>query len=187
MRLFVFILILLGLFSSCKKEYANGFIKYTIKKGHHRSTSEMDFLRTGNLVFKCKFDESAVYTSIDPVNQYDINKLYGFSECSDHHQKNSARFGWRWLNGKLEILAYVYNDGNFSSQKIGDVEIGEVYDYSIIILEEQYAFRLNNTQIYMPRTNDCNVGLYYKLYPYFGGDEKAPHDIRIYIKEDYLR
>lgn len=187
MRPLLAIALLLTLFGSCRKEFVDGFLKYTILEGKHRSVITMDTQQGDELSFKCRFDESAKYTSVDPVNQYDINKLYGFADCSDNHQDNSARFGWRWLNGNLEILAYVYNDGVFSFRKIGDVSINEIHEYSIVITDEQYIFRLDNNQIYMSRTNNCNVGLYYKLYPYFGGDEVAPHDIRIYIKEDYSR
>jgi len=28
----------------------------------------------------------------------------------------------------------------------------------------------------------CNVGYYYRLWPYFGGDETAPHDITIHMR-----
>ena len=35
----------------------------------------------------------------------------------------------------------------------------------------------------LPRTSATSKAEGYKLYPYFGGDESAPHDIFIYIKE----
>ena len=35
------------------------------------------------------------------------------------------------------------------------------------------------------RGGDCNADLYYVLGPYFGGDEEAPHDISIYMREIY--
>ncbi len=35
----------------------------------------------------------------------------------------------------------------------------------------------------MPRASTTVKSSGYKLYPYFGGDEFAPHDVRVWIKE----
>jgi len=35
----------------------------------------------------------------------------------------------------------------------------------------------------MSRASSTATAVGYKLYPYFGGDEAAPHDINIWIKE----
>ncbi|MEO5783498.1 MAG: hypothetical protein ABIQ07_09520 [Ginsengibacter sp.] len=35
----------------------------------------------------------------------------------------------------------------------------------------------------LPRTSTTAKAIGYKLYPYFGGDETAPHEIDIWIKE----
>src|SRR5690606_41284654 len=55
-------------------------------------------------------DSSCVYKNPHPENQDDINKLYGFSDCTSLHHANSARFGWNWKDGALRIHAYCYVD-----------------------------------------------------------------------------
>src|SRR5215207_256029 len=68
-------------------------------------------VQTGELKFTVRFDSSAIYETNNPENQYDINKLYGFSDNSALHHQFSARFGWRWSDGALRLFAYVYNEG----------------------------------------------------------------------------
>ena len=46
--------------------------------------------------FVVKFDSTSIYNTLIPSNQYDINKLYGFSDNDSVHHLYSARFGWRW-------------------------------------------------------------------------------------------
>jgi hypothetical protein len=62
--------------------------------------------------FVAKFDSTAIYPAVitDYNHAYDANKLWGFSE-GFNNQYNSARIGWRWLNGQLQLLAYVYVKG----------------------------------------------------------------------------
>lgn len=181
-RFIPFMIFLLSILPGCRK-LEDGYTVYKIKEGKHHSTRSIDFLKSDALSFYAKFDESAIYQSKDPVNQLDINKLYGFSECNQQHQKNSARFGWRWLSGQIEIMAYVYNDGQNSWKHVGYVNPGEKHLYTIRIVEDKYEFLLDGNSVMMDRTSKCDIGFFYKLYPYFGGDETAPHDIRIWIED----
>jgi hypothetical protein len=177
--LVIVVLCLLG----CGKVQLDNHTVYTIKKGQHSSGNHFDTQTSEVLTFEAKFDKSAIYQTVLPSNQYDINKLYGFSDCNQQHHTNSARFGWRWFKDKLEIHAYVYNDGVRKSKFIRSVAIDEMTSYELTIESSYYKFRVGSTVIEMNRTNNCEVGAYYKLYPYFGGDETAPHDIKIVIKE----
>jgi hypothetical protein len=174
------------LFSSCTK-FENGFEVYKIEQGEHSSNHLVRTLAHDYLMFNCTFNQSAKYTTVDPVNQGDINKLMGFADCNDSHQKNSARFGWRWFNGELQIHAYVYNDGVRSSEFIRAVGIGSNHSYKIQMTSDTYEFTVDNTTVSMPRTNDCEFGVYYMLFPYFGGDEVAPQDITILVDEQGSR
>jgi hypothetical protein len=179
----VLLILILFVTTTCKKEWLGKYRIYTIPEGKHHSTHEIQGLVRDGIMFNAKFDESAEYTSETPINQFDINKLYGFADCNNQHHTNSARFGWRWMNGEIEIFAYVYNNGVLEYKKMGSVNPNENHYYEITIYKDSYAFSLDNTYVNMSRTNRCNTGFYYKLYPYFGGDEKAPHDIRIFIDE----
>ncbi|MDX5422996.1 MAG: hypothetical protein LPK14_12135, partial [Hymenobacteraceae bacterium] len=118
----------------------------------------------------------------DPANQADINKLYGLSDCSTDHHTNSARFGWRWYENRLEIHAYTYLNTVRRSALIGTVALGAPATYELQLKDGEYLFILNGKRLALPRA--CTgKGEGYQLYPYFGGDETAPHDISIVIKE----
>lgn len=62
------------------------------------------------------------------------------------------------------------------------VEPGEVYEYKITDNETEYVFSING--LVESISKGCSGGgKNYRLYPYFGGDEVARHDIFIKIKE----
>ena len=134
--------------------------------------------------FTVRFDSSAIYQTTDRENQYDINKLYGFSDNNMDHHQYSARFGWRWSDGALRLFAYVYNEGKVESKELSAVNIGEEIHCSIKVQSDTYLFSLNNQLTEMPRKSTTLTGKGYQLYPYFGGDELAPHEVDIWIKRE---
>jgi hypothetical protein len=158
-------------------------VKYIIPSGKHESKqSSYKVMEIQKLKFKVKFDSSAIYTTTSPGNQADINKLYGVADCETLHQSNSARFGWRWYNSKLEIHGYTYKGGTRHSVFIDSVPLNEFHEYEIIFNDEEYQFRLDSKTVKLPRS--CKgVAKGYQLYPYFGGDETAPHAVTIWIEE----
>ncbi|MEJ7609539.1 MAG: hypothetical protein WKF88_00010 [Ferruginibacter sp.] len=199
MKKFHVVAVLLFLLLSCKKESISTvpevitdpapvpvipFTKYTIGAGQQFSAGNA-FLQTSysELKFMVKFDNSAVYTTTDPANQYDINKLYGFADNNAHHQQFSARFGWRWSDQKLRLFAYVYNNGVRDSRELGIINIGEEINCKIKITPTAYIFSMNAITESLPRTATTAKAEGYRLYPYFGGNESAPHEINIWIKE----
>lgn len=193
-------LLLLSFLQGCKKELvtymgppkpvevpakpALPFVEYTIKEGEqYCDKNDLTQVEYTEQKFWVRFDSSAVYRTIDPGNQFDINKLYGFSDNKADHHDYSARFGWRWSENALRLFAYVYNSGQRSSQEIGAVAIGKEHYCSIRVAGDHYVFTLNNTVVSMPRTAPMPSAVGYKLFPYFGGDELAPHQVKIWIKE----
>ena len=187
---------LLFLLMSCKKEVSSllrnshggststQFTKYTIRQGQNYC-DENKFTQTSysQLSFIAKFDSTAIYSNVNPDNQLDINKLYGFSDNNSAHQDFSARFGWRWSENALRLFGYVYNNGIRSSKELGTVAIGAENNCSITVNPKSYVFALNGKIDSLPRTSTTAKATGYKLYPYFGGDETAPHTIYIWIKE----
>ncbi|MBA2403377.1 MAG: hypothetical protein H0V66_01290 [Bdellovibrionales bacterium] len=129
------------------------------------------------------FDSSAIYSTNNPDNQGDINKLFGFADCNSHHHTNSARFGWRWFNGQLEIHAYNYVKKVRQYQLLEVIQLNRPYAMSISATNDKYTFRIDDRQYNMPRGCSAAVTFKYLLYPYFGGDEKAPHDIVIELNK----
>lgn len=172
-------------FWACEPTLDIPFEKYTVPKGKHYSTYKVELLQNDYLAFQAQFDESAIYTSVTPENQWDINKLFGLSDCNSQHHENSARFGWRWLEGKIEILAYCYVGGTRIVENIGATMPFQVNNYEIQLTDSLYIFRMDDSTISIERQKPCDVGGYYLLFPYFGGDETAPHDTNIYIKRSY--
>ncbi len=135
------------------------------------------------LKFVVKFDSSAIYTTQTRNNQLDINKLYGFADNNGHHNLYSARFGWRWYNNELHLFTYTYNNGVRSSSDLGKIDIGKEHQCSIKVVESSYIFTLNGKATSTLRQSTAAAAVGYKLYPYFGGDEVAPHTINIWVKE----
>ncbi len=160
------------------------FIRYTILKGQqYCDKSTYQAIKYDQLSFIVKFDSSAIYQTISKDNQGDINKLYGFSDNNAQHQQYSARFGWRWSNNALRLFGYIYNKGVRSYKELGTVNIGTEYSCSIKAVDSTYIFTLNGKSVTMPRESKTVQAEGYKLFPYFGGDEVAPHTISIWIKE----
>ncbi len=171
---------------SCEERVLNPIELYQIKKGNHHSTRKVELLQTDKLRFFATFNNTAIYSSKIAENQWDTNKLFGFSDCNSHHHENSARFGWRWIEDRIEVLTYTYVDGQREIFKIGETSIDTKKFYSIEVTEDQYIFEFDNETISVERSNSCRRGIYYLLFPYFGGDETAPHDISIVIERVML-
>jgi hypothetical protein len=132
--------------------------------------------------FTAKFDDTGRY-NLGNVNQYDINKLYGFSDCFSSHHRNSARIGWVWnlSTSKMEIHAYTYADGKRNYKYITSVPLNKTIYYSIAIDSRNYIMTADGISVSMERGCKSKNANGYKLYPYFGGDEVAPHNITIEI------
>ncbi len=161
----------------------SSYVKYTISAGAHFSDkSVLREITLTEMNFKVKFDSSAIYKTIDPLNQYDINKLYGFSDGNDHHQ-NSARIGWSWNDNALRLYAYTYYNGVRDSKEITSVNIGAEVLCTIKFSAAEYVFKSGNSTVTMPRFVTTTIVKGYQLYPYFGGDETAPAEIRILIQD----
>lgn len=157
---------------------------FLIRTGEHYSTPRlMETFESGKLAFKATFDESAKYQLSDASLQDSKNKLMGFSDCNSLHHENSARFAWQWFNDRLEIYAYCYVDSMRVEKFIGPVDLNEENLYEIAATGTEYVFYLNGEKkAAVTRTAQCNDGLNYMLYPYFGGTLPAPHDVRIAIE-----
>ena len=158
------------------------FTQYTIRAGQHNcDQNSFKSVKTSEMKFMARFDNTAVYQTLDPWNQYDINKLWGFSEGLNH-QYNSARIGWAWNDGALRLYAYAYKNGVPQYQEITPVTIGTDITCSIKLSGNSYIFTVNGIAVTLPRASSTATASGYQLYPYFGGDEVAPHTIYIWLK-----
>lgn len=158
---------------------------FTIKEGKHYSDKwAHKLLRAVNLSRKVEylvnFDRRCLYT-VDGVDRFDINKLFGFSIGLNHHG-NSARFGWRSNGEEIIISAYVYREGVVETVVVGSVSPGERFKASIEVIGRKYRFTaVGPGQI--SSISEFNAGTCFypglSLWPYFGGSRTAPHDMSI--------
>ncbi|MCT4641659.1 MAG: T9SS type A sorting domain-containing protein [Bacteriovoracaceae bacterium] len=155
---------------------------YQIKKGKHSASGLHTSSFSGDtLKFSAKFDQTAVY----PQDYTDggWNKLYGFSDCSSQHHKNSIRIGWRWYNNELQIAGYGYENANRFSRHIESVPLNESVLYQIKALEDEYEVTIGQNSYYFKRGCSDKKSIKYKLFPYFGGSKTAYQDISIDLDE----
>lgn len=158
---------------------------FTIGKGDHYSAPRKSGLYRGEkITFKAYFNETAKY-DLGDEDQLDTNKLYGSSDCGSFHQQNSARFGWRWNNERLEIMAFTHVGGQFFYEYIASAALNKSYQYEIMLSQDKgsYIFNFNGKTVTMPRGCKDSIMKGYKLYPYFGGNKVAPHEMLIKVEE----
>lgn len=133
------------------------------------------------------FTDYCLYDLMD-ADQGDVNKLFGFSiGC---HHRTSFRFGWRpnLKNHTIEIVGYEYHDGiRQKTMPIREVKLNCRYTYTLIYspVEKMITYKVWKMPTdYNIISNEIKLSKYYgfgyTLGAYFGGNEKAPHNIVIY-------
>ena len=160
---------------------------FLIKEGNHYHTG-IDGGWGGRryLARQAYFYADTAYESVTPANQFDINKLTGFSDCgavfSNHN--NSARFGWNWdpITKMIKLHAYTYVNGDRQYSYIKSVPLKTVVTLSLTLDGYFYIFQADAVTVKMPRHCDSNRAWGWLLFPYFGGDETAPHNMHIWLK-----
>jgi len=161
---------------------------YTIKKNNHSSGFHLGLTFKNSIKFSARFLDGCLY-KIDDNDKYDINKLFGFSTSYFHH-KNSARLGWRCNDeNSIDLFAYVYVnskrvDGHIY---ICTVELHDEFECEIIDTESSFVFKVKTEfedhfhLINIEKKWDWFLFHYY-LYPYFGGNKTAPHDMKMIVE-----
>jgi len=181
MKKLIGLFILIALFSCEKMDWDNG-TKYIIKKGKHKSIVNIAPLYGGGIKSSCKFDSSAIY-NLGNENQGDWNKLIGFSEDIRIHE-NSARIGWRWNleREQIELGYYCYIKGEIDDNKGHICWVGINKPFQFMIRDDQekqnYIIDINGNYKVIHHGQKFDDKKFWS-YPWFGGDETAPHDITI--------
>lgn len=161
---------------------------FRISRGKHRARP----LRLGiwwnrkSFAWKVKFTESCRY-DLKSNEQYDINKLCGIGYLPGHH-KHSARFGWVYDReiDRVVLHAYCYVNGQRITKSICSCDIGKEYDLQLLISDRSYSFFIYEKDAV---NGSCAIGrsrkqkLGYQLGIYFGGNQVAPHEIKIELKK----
>jgi len=158
--------------------------EYTIAKGKHRSALRFKPVFVDEcMAFKVRFDSSSVYTLSNREDQWDMNKVWGFSEYLFSPHLNSARIGWNYRDGQLYLRPYSYCNG-VSQLDPPEIPIPLNQDIECLImpLKDRYSFYINGESFQMPRAGRERSFMALQLYPYFGGNQKAPHTIRMWLQ-----
>lgn len=170
------LIVILLFLTSCMKE-GNKDITFLIKKGNHSSYGAF-WMPKSTMHFYVMFPESCIY-DLGNENQLDINKLFGMSTTMDVHN-TSFRFGWRYNNNQIEIFKYTYVKKVRDYVLMGAVDIGEWNSFRIDLTNDSVTFHLNDIKYTQKQKTKAPL---LAMYPYFGGDERAPHEMEIYFRE----
>lgn len=146
----------------------------------------------------CKYKLTENYDQINKLTGQSFNLLPWYDKESLSwklgHHKNSARFGWRCLDGvNIEIFAYAYINGIRNSRNIISVDTSEWIHlcfketdsyYNFSVLRENGETSIARFKKYGTRKGFLKLFIY-RLYPYFGGSISAPHNMNMTLK--YLK
>lgn len=162
-------------------------MKRFVKKGNHYSIHPIGIhFGIRKFKFRFKLDGSCLYPILD-ADDYDLNKLYGFSY--GYHHKNSIRIGWRpdeRDDKKIQLHSYVYNKGKRTMNYIDSIITDKWYEMEIeTLLCNKVVFTLSDNKVLSKRTEDFVMPKFiagYFLDFYIGGNKPARKDTIAYIE-----
>ncbi|GAB3505422.1 hypothetical protein GCM10027341_37010 [Spirosoma knui] len=137
------------------------------------------------------FDSSCIY-DLGAVDADDWNKVIGlgFVGSKDQdvttgvppHQVDGVRVGWRWnpQRGRIDLGAYIYVAGKRTDFKVAEAFINVPTKLTIKIDYNRKMYQVIGGQT-VPFTH--NKTFAYKTGLYFGGNQPAPHRIRVKIED----
>lgn len=159
-------------------------MRFTIKKGKHYHSNI--FARIFFLNFRkeikyfVKFDNSCWYNYVNNDSN-DLNKVFGYGGVNN--QKRSARFAWKPdfdNEGILKIYAYVYDNGKRIIEYVCDIKTDDQREF-ILKKKNGFEFFISSENKHIPVNG--RIPTWIKFWPYFGGNNKAPHNITIELKK----
>jgi hypothetical protein len=95
--------------------------------------------------------------------------------------KYSVRLGWQCIDGRIHLYNYCHtgDKDKHEAKELGVFSSGW-HTGRVTINSDNYAVEVDG--ISNTITKDHEPGSYHLLYPYFGGVEYAPHDVKLEIK-----
>jgi hypothetical protein len=166
---------------------------YLIKKGNHYASMSF-FEKIGAIGWNVKtlslrFSFRKECWWAGPRNQDDLdqNKLGGIGFGTNHHN-NSVRLTWVpdfENNGMIKVYGYTYDEKKegqkFAITYIKSVHVEETVSGKIESRDKSYFITVGDTTIKMDNIKS-DPGLCFRLFPYFGGNNTAPHDMVIELE-----
>jgi hypothetical protein len=162
---------------------------YLIKKDHHSPRNRrIIFQSSREFSIVCMFDKSCLYSFADSSAQYAVNKIFGYSFGSNHH-RNSFRIGWRCKDSLIEVLAYWYIKHKRFDDLLFVIKPGKRFFINAKIGCEKVVIKYKVEDM-LPESIDVIFNPEksrlkkwgYVNFPYFGGINRSPNDMIIYLK-----
>jgi len=168
-------------------------MKFIIKKGYHKHNSIISRMKLysynfkDHIKFRFKITKSSWYEHKNE-DSYDFNKLIGMRWWISH--VNEADFVWLpnfnkrgWFN----VWWYGYNNKKRYYESPGSPFYefeGDTWVYGEIMKirnreRRGYLYIINDKKNFYENDNPQSIWI---IQPFFGGDNKAPTDIKIYIE-----
>jgi hypothetical protein len=181
-------------------------MKFSIRTGKHRSFPPVIGIYYERRSFRKSvfFHSSCRYT---PEAEDDTHKVFGIGYGNPAqilwtlvrrlvgrreilHHAESARFGWRYnpYTNKIALDAYCYVGGERIIRPVCEVPLNREVHLEIYVSPREYFFGVCDPLniwrtaacVRVARSHKKKWG--YALGPYFGGQNTAPHDISITLK-----
>lgn len=153
---------------------------FTIKKGRHRSVWFPRF--TFKRVLIGSFTLLGDFSYDIGKKQTDSNKLIGLSN-GIWHRYNSIRVGFRWnkVLKCIDIVGICYDKGKREIRVINRIQNNsEKVSFLISIEKDKYIIRIGDKTEMFNNTSKWKFIRYF-LFPFFGGTESSPKDLKFKI------
>lgn len=153
---------------------------YEVKKGENYFKPRALWFETADSIeMEVMFLPSCIYETKQNQNQGDWNKLFGISSLFGR-KALSYRFVWRCNIDLIEIGAYWYQNNVRGDIHIGCVKIGARIALKL-------SKNANSVQWFIDGQEKHSIlgkwpVLGWKLRPYFGGDESAPKNMKLFMQ-----
>lgn len=162
-----------------------------IEAGEHEPNPKRKvalLISPGEVSATVTFDSSCIY-DLGGADADDWNKVIGlgFVGSKDQdlggvppHQVDGARVGWRWnpQRGRIDLGAYIYVEGQRIDFKVAEAALNTPTKLTIKIDYDRKLYQVLGGKT-VPFTH--NKTFAYNTGLYFGGNQVAPHRIRVKI------
>jgi hypothetical protein len=168
--------------------------KYKIYEGLHFSTLICLTNREPNFKhsFNFRFTEDMKYF-IEGENQFDFNKLIGWKGKFFTPRWDTAMIGWRWnpLTDCFEVVPYWHVGSrayDFDMSKMIQVKAGDFISVVFIMLSGigRIEIAQGNTLVTDERIFSQKYGKFWKINPWFGGNESAPKTLTFNFLGEFI-
>lgn len=160
-------------------------MKYIIRKNKHYSFHFPSFTLSNKFKqYTIKFFKSCLY-SFGNADDNDVNKLVGYTfGMIPNPHKNSFRLGWNCINGRISLFSYAYINSERIIRYLCDLDTDKSYNVIIYVIKNKIRVSIDDEVYYTGIDVSGLPNFGWKLFPYFGGNNKAPHDILIEINQN---